>query len=755
MLLVSMLFSVLGVSAEIAEGQYKIKAQGEVYIFLDDPNELYFTENSDNATIFDLKKSGEQYYFMISNESNQYLNLGLLDNPEASSDSRLWTLTGNANSVVISTDWFGWDYLAYKGTFVAMDDTPYCWQLVPVGGGAPTTTYTYKVILNDAPAGKKITVGSTQYGNGETFSSTQLETSDIKNYTESEYRVEDPVISDNTTDNEVDYDITVNYHKQYTYTVYLNHAPSDAKILFDGVEKADREKITLEYELTNANVNEHVDATLDGYDTQVSMSGNYINVEYTRIYTYTINLIGAPAGATVTIDDIDGTFDKDHNTFETTSTINGTTKVHPSSHDGYKVSVALDNTNYTITITYVQGYDYTVHITVVPANSTGTFNIGVDSSYGVTEGGSNLVDGSTFVSTNALTAGMIRPRESSSHLCYKVLDNEQHEVNITYVLTSTLQSGKYYRIGHGDKKLKAAPNEAYNSGVQTDFNAVVDTKTDYNDLWVAENVGTYNYRYLRHANSGLYLGKLNNNTLTLVESTDDAGLFILNNRSLLEVSEEKYLTQGALTKTTTASAWNQAGEASITLTLNDYGYATTCMPFNFTVEGAEIYGTTDVHDYSGYTTLKVHQVEGVAQAGQGYIIKGEPRAEGEPQKTVTLTPTTEEADDEAESSMLGTLIRQTGVYAALGYKYYGFKGDEFVLASSEAIPANKAVYIPESASSVMRMSLGFDEGLTTDILGLTPDASASQPLYDLQGRSCMGQSHKGLYIQSGHKMIRR
>lgn len=763
MLLVSMLFGALGVSAQIANGQYKLKTAKNIYLWLEDPDPYpyYITNDEEKASVLAIESQNDGTFCMKIGD--KYVSYDGYDVVLSDGETK-WVIQENNGGITIhhpNDSEYG--YIACVSDMYVGLDEEFVWQysyIGPLEGGDPTPTYAYKVILNGAPAGKTITVGSAEYGNGETFSSTSiLETGDIKNYTHSGYRVETPVISENTTDNDVNYDITINYHRQYTYQVYLNGAPSGTKIRFDGEEKSQYDYITIEYELTDANVKEHVDATLSGYQTQVSMWGNRINVVYTRVFTYTINFVDAPDDATLTIDGIDGTFDKDHNTFDTTNTIGGTNLVHPKECEGYKVSVDLNNTNYTITVTYVQGYDYTVHITVVPANSTGTFNIGVDPSHGITEGGSNLVDGSTFVSTNALSATLIRPRESYSHLCYKVLDNEQHEVNITYVLTSSLQSGKYYRFGHNDYKLKAAPNQVYNSlgnETPTELNAVVDIKTDYNDLWLAENAGTYNYKYLRHANSGLYLGKLNNNTLTLVESADNAGQFILNSGSLLEVSEENYLTQGALTQTKTSSAWNKVGEATITLPLNDYGYATTCMPFNFTVsEGAEIYGTIDVHDYSGYTTLKVHQVEGVAQAGQGYIIKGEPRAEGEPQKTVTLTPTTEEADDEAESSMLGTLIRQTGVCTALGYDYYGFKGDEFVLASSENIPANKAVYIPASASSVMKMSISLDEDLTTGILGLTSETSTQQPIYDLQGRSCMRQSQKGLYIQGGHKMIRR
>lgn len=324
-----------------------------------------------------------------------------------------------------------------------------------------------------------------------------------------------------------------------------------------------------------------------------------------------------------------------------------------------------------------------------------------------------------------------------------------------------------YRLSGQGMYLEAGQNlsMSYADGSLDNSNLSISGSKSQFDMWTIRKVEGENYVYFRHARSNAYLGKAVSSSLNLVADIAEAGKYYVYDNGSIQDSESKNyiavtgdkLTGLQLNITTEATAWSFAvADFEYTLTLNDYGYATTCMPFNFTVsEGAEIYGTTDVHDYSDYTTLKVHQVEGVAQAGQGYIIKGEPRAEGEPQKTVTLTPTTSEADDEAESSMLGTLIRQTGVYAALGYKYYGFKGDEFVLASSDAIPANKAVYIPELASSVMKMSLGFDEGLTTDILGLTPDASASQPLYDLQGRSCMGQSHKGLYIQNGHKMIRR
>ena len=315
----------------------------------------------------------------------------------------------------------------------------------------------------------------------------------------------------------------------------------------------------------------------------------------------------------------------------------------------------------------------------------------------------------------------------------------------------------YYLSGNGfylERNNSTSAN--FETGALADNNAYINGSKTLYGMWSIEKVNNENYVYLRNLSSNAYLGSASD-ALQLVKDNSKAGkYYIFEDGSIQDSETEKYIAVTGdkisgthLSITNTKGTWTFAEVTDYTkaITLNAYGYATTCMPFNFTVsEEAEIYGTKDVHDYGDYTTLEVYSTK-KAQAGQGYIIKGEPRAE------VTLTLTTEEVN--AVSSMLGTLIRQTGVCSALRYDYYGFKGDEFVLAASDNIPANKAVYIPASASSVMKMSLSFDEGLTTDILGLTPSASTQHPIYDLQGRSCMGQSHKGLYIQSGRKMIRR
>lgn len=301
----------------------------------------------------------------------------------------------------------------------------------------------------------------------------------------------------------------------------------------------------------------------------------------------------------------------------------------------------------------------------------------------------------------------------------------------------------------------------YETGDLDDNNATLSSSESQFSMWNIEKVAGQNYVYIRNLSSNAYLGKAFG-TLQLVNSKSEAGkYYIFEDGSIQDSENEKYIAvtgdkvSGTVSVSSTKGTWTfaEVSEYAKSITLNADGYATTCMPFNFTVsEGAEIYGTINVQEYEDYTTIKVFRTD-IAQAGQGYIIKGEPKGESQYNKSVTLTLTNDEVN--AVSSMLGTLIRQTGVCSALRYDYYGFKGDEFVLASSENIPANKAVYIPESASSVMRMSLGFDEGLTTDILGLTPSASTQQPIYDLQGRSCKSHNLQGLYLQGGRKMIRR
>lgn len=609
MLLVSMLFSALGVSAEIADGQYKIMNVEKGSFLKENSGGFSLIPDESSASIFSITASGDGYTIVTD---GKYLASDGMD-AILSNEPQNCGITCDGQDFIITFGecglYFGYGSVYFDSYYNDPDyGGDYKWQLIPVGGGEPTPTYTYQV--------------------------------------------------------------------------YLSGAPSGTKILFDGVEKVNNDKVTIEYELTNDNVNDHVVAILAGYQTQVSMSGTYIHVEYTRVYTYTVKFAeGSPSDAYVTVAGVSGRFGNNATFTRDTKISNFNTEITPKSYSGRTsqvIGTKTDDYNYIATVTYYQ---------------------------------------------------------------------------------ASLTSGKYYRFATSEYMLKAAPDQSYEDEGLSNLVVSVDDKSDMNNIWQAVQVGEGNLMYLRHANSEQYLSKKQNDgTYTLVATTEQAGKFSKEGDSMREGVNYLTIADGNLTTSNEPSAiWSRTAEVDVvTLTLNDYGYATTCMPFNFTVsEGAEIYGTIDVHDYSGYTTLKVHQVERVAQAGQGYIIKGEPRAEGEPQKTVTLTPTTSEADDEAESSMLGTLIRQTGVYTALGYKYYGFKGDEFVLASSDAIPANKAVYIPASPSSVMRMSLGFDEGLTTDILGLTPDASASQPLYDLQGRSCMGQSHKGFYIQSGHKMIRR
>lgn len=106
-----------------------------------------------------------------------------------------------------------------------------------------------------------------------------------------------------TTHDEVTLTYTIPY--RYTYA-QLNEQgnpiyDSNKTILVDGVEKAPS-TISLDYQLTNENMAEHIDATCQGYDTEVTITpmkryedsrthevtwdAGYINVKYTKTYQY-------------------------------------------------------------------------------------------------------------------------------------------------------------------------------------------------------------------------------------------------------------------------------------------------------------------------------------------------------------------------------------------------------------------------------------------------------------------------------------
>lgn len=311
----------------------------------------------------------------------------------------------------------------------------------------------------------------------------------------------------------------------------------------------------------------------------------------------------------------------------------------------------------------------------------------------------------------------------------------------------------YYLGGNG---LYLEPNNSisadYETGDLANNNAIISGSKSQFGMWSIETVVGQDYVYLRNLSSKAYLGKATG-ALQLVKDESEAGkYYIFEDGSIQDSETNQYiavtgdkLSGTELSISSTKGTWTvtEATDYTMTLSLNSYGYATTCMPFNFTCAGGRIYAVRELRQ--GVMLLNETIV---AKAGEGYILQGEPNA------TITLAISSDDADANAESILTGTLIRQTYVYTTIGDYYFALNNEGFRRASSEAVPANRAILIPEQGTLVSAFAFNFGGDIATGIEALRPTTSTTgTATYDLQGRTARSAAH-GMYIMNGSKVIR-
>lgn len=306
-------------------------------------------------------------------------------------------------------------------------------------------------------------------------------------------------------------------------------------------------------------------------------------------------------------------------------------------------------------------------------------------------------------------------------------------------------------------------SEIYGNSTLNGANASIFGSQSPFGLWRIKKEEGKDYVYLHNASTNAYLGQANGTTLSLVVSKDEAGkYYIYDDGSIYDSENNKYVAVTGRKIEETLSILNEKPDINWqfisnsyvhSLTLNTSGFATICLPFNFTCEDAVIYAATFVDDANNIIKL---QETGVGKSGEGYILFGTPES------NVALTLDCSSAFDGNEESILtGTLIRQTSVHSTLkgedttenGFYYFGFKGDGFVPARSENVPANKAIFIRPTDSQASAFTFNFDEEGTTGMATITT-AGTNKTAFDLQGRVCNGAKCNGLYIVGGRKVLR-
>ena len=194
--------------------------------------------------------------------------------------------------------------------------------------------------------------------------------------------------------------------------------------------------------------------------------------------------------------------------------------------------------------------------------------------------------------------------------------------------------------------------------------------------------------------------------------------------------------------------------ATLTKTLNDYGYASYCSeyPLDFSDYESAGYSAWQVTGVSG-ETITFAQVTGKVKGGTGLILKGEPN------ETITLNSAAS-TTTLGDNLLVGTIV---DTYAETG-QYFGLKGNAFVPVAESTVPAGKAL-LPASAlgSNVKAFTFVFEEDATG--ISLMEDGRSQMEdgvnykqgstIVNLAGqRLDNSQLKRGIYIVNGKKILK-
>lgn len=223
-----------------------------------------------------------------------------------------------------------------------------------------------------------------------------------------------------------------------------------------------------------------------------------------------------------------------------------------------------------------------------------------------------------------------------------------------------------------------------------------------------------------------------------------------------------YVPYGSKSAYMAAEGWSELTNivelepvSEVTVTINQYGNATYCSPYDLdfsNVEGLKAYAATGYKSNSQVVTLTRVQT---AKAGIGLFLKAEP---GE-----YVVPVIESTDEHSLNLLVGTL-EQTTVNSTDGamsnYKFTIADGDTepmfYPFEDNTLFSAGKAylqiptVWLPVTAQK--SLSIRFDDGETTDIDELKGESGEVKTIYDLQGRVVENPT-SGIYIIDGKKVL--
>lgn len=274
--------------------------------------------------------------------------------------------------------------------------------------------------------------------------------------------------------------------------------------------------------------------------------------------------------------------------------------------------------------------------------------------------------------------------------------------------------------------------------------------------------------YVRHLNSGLYIGQLPSNDCDaeLRLSKDDAGHYSFtylsahDNYMLYDIIGERYLHSsnygekiiGYDVVTDDASRWTIEEVTSVPVRIGTVKYATLHLPFAVRIP-ANVEAYVGKEENPG--VIDMEPLSGVIPANTPVVlVTNEELAEA---KTYDFEVAYGDATEAPANVLSGTTTAETIADNAVAYilkknKATGVGFYKVNSATDRTIPANKAYFGSTVSSTVAPAMYSFRFGEQTSIEGVNAAGNENESYYDLNGRRVLYPAH-GVFVKGNGQKV--
>lgn len=190
-------------------------------------------------------------------------------------------------------------------------------------------------------------------------------------------------------------------------------------------------------------------------------------------------------------------------------------------------------------------------------------------------------------------------------------------------------------------------------------------------------------------------------------------------------------------------------DASETVTLNKYGFATYCSVNPMDFSSTEGYTAWRVSNVSGDGTITFEKITEAIKGGQGVLLYNKD-ADGESTSNVTVTFANGTTEFNSSQNKLFGTTAPTYVGAN---EYFGLSADHFVKVNAGTVKAGKAL-LPyfDKVSGIKTFTFIFNDSATGITESRTVSREVVETIFDLNGRR-LSKPQRGINIVNGRKVV--